>query len=479
MIYQYDQALPLPTKDLYDTQVMQMAVAAAKDMYEKGEKRIDDFYKKYEDFYSPIAGATEDVYNTGVGRIKNIITDLYSKGIDPIRSVEGRAAIAQAIRDTDVAKINARKQEAEFAKEYIKNRNVAILNGTYDPDVERAINGKLLEDWTAEDGYWRATSPVKYVSKEDMIAPLAEAMTPEFDPILTAQRKDGFDYKTVSEDRLRKMIDDNIDDIITKGQMGQFYYDQALKQTGDRDSAKELLKEQFFQMAKKHTKETREANPYATIKYRTDESIRAAKAEDALKHYYEDLQWDIDGDNKLNAEELEYKRQYKEAQIKHLASGKKTGDDVDIFDVTMENPDTYERYLPAKAYDERIMTNSEKIAELGDGTYSVSKKDMNSLMQSGDILSINGKALNTNELGTSDYNRYLIPSGKLVYKKGKGYYVVCKLQTQNPKVDNNGNAEKDSKGNIIYQYNTARVGGSNDGKVLVKVKRRSYDKQKK
>jgi hypothetical protein len=30
-----------------------MALATAKDMYERGEKRIDDFYNKYEDFYSP------------------------------------------------------------------------------------------------------------------------------------------------------------------------------------------------------------------------------------------------------------------------------------------------------------------------------------------------------------------------------------------------------------------------------------------
>ena len=58
-----------------------------------------------------------------------------------------------------------------------------------------------------------------------MIAPLAKALNPEFDALKTAQMKDGFDYSTVSDDRIRQMVDDNIDDLITKGQMGKYYYD--------------------------------------------------------------------------------------------------------------------------------------------------------------------------------------------------------------------------------------------------------------
>lgn len=36
MVYAYDKSLPMPVADLYDTQIMAMAVNAAKDMYEKG-----------------------------------------------------------------------------------------------------------------------------------------------------------------------------------------------------------------------------------------------------------------------------------------------------------------------------------------------------------------------------------------------------------------------------------------------------------
>ena len=33
MVYAYDRAIPLPVKDLYDTQIMAMSINAAKDMY--------------------------------------------------------------------------------------------------------------------------------------------------------------------------------------------------------------------------------------------------------------------------------------------------------------------------------------------------------------------------------------------------------------------------------------------------------------
>ena len=83
----------MPTKDLYDTAVMQMAITAAKDMYDRGEKRIDEFYDKYGDFYSPIASDVDYVYNEGEGKLKKAIADLYARGIDPVRSAEGRAAV--------------------------------------------------------------------------------------------------------------------------------------------------------------------------------------------------------------------------------------------------------------------------------------------------------------------------------------------------------------------------------------------------
>ena len=55
MIYAGELGIQYPVKDLYDKTLMQMSIAAAKDMYEKGQKRLEDFNAKYGDFMSPIA----------------------------------------------------------------------------------------------------------------------------------------------------------------------------------------------------------------------------------------------------------------------------------------------------------------------------------------------------------------------------------------------------------------------------------------
>jgi hypothetical protein len=69
-----------------------MSIAAAKDMYEKSEKRIDDFYKNYGDFKSPFAKDMAE-YQNMINRPTAIINELYANGIDPLRSAEGRAAV--------------------------------------------------------------------------------------------------------------------------------------------------------------------------------------------------------------------------------------------------------------------------------------------------------------------------------------------------------------------------------------------------
>ena len=46
-----------------------MALATAKDMYDRGEKRIQDIYDKYGDFYSPIASDVDFVHNETVGKL--------------------------------------------------------------------------------------------------------------------------------------------------------------------------------------------------------------------------------------------------------------------------------------------------------------------------------------------------------------------------------------------------------------------------
>jgi len=138
---------------------MRMAVAAAKDMYDKGEKRIQDFYDKYGDFYSPIAADVDYVYNEGEGKIKNAIADLYEKGMDPIRSAEGRAAIQQIIRSVNTAEIAKRKLRAKNAEEYYKNMGTLKQKGLYNEDFSKFLK-EDPNQWASD--FMGFTSPTAY-----------------------------------------------------------------------------------------------------------------------------------------------------------------------------------------------------------------------------------------------------------------------------------------------------------------------------
>lgn len=169
MVYAYDQWAQMPVKDLYDTQVMAMAINAAKDMYDKGEQRMKDFYKEYGDFTSPIQ-KDMDWYNQNVtGRVRDVINNMYANGIDPLRSAEGRAAVAQLIYSMPTGDIAKVRQSAEAAKEYIKNRGKLQAAGLYNPDLEERFLGFDLNNWgTMDNGVWNRTAPLESKSLKDL-----------------------------------------------------------------------------------------------------------------------------------------------------------------------------------------------------------------------------------------------------------------------------------------------------------------------
>ena len=71
MIYAYDTPIQMPTMDLYDKQVMAMAISAAKDVYDKSQEQMKDFYTKYGDFMSPFAKDME-AYGDMMGNISKV-----------------------------------------------------------------------------------------------------------------------------------------------------------------------------------------------------------------------------------------------------------------------------------------------------------------------------------------------------------------------------------------------------------------------
>lgn len=166
MVYSRDQWIQLPVRDLYDSQIMLASINAARDMYEKGQQQVKDFQKDYWDFYSPIQ-KDMDWYNKNViNGSKDVINSLYDKGIDPLRSAEGRAAISRFVNNIPTGDINKLKMGSKIAQEYLRNRAMLEAQNKYNDDFDKYVNGgKSIEDWdTLKDGVWTRQSPSEFTT---------------------------------------------------------------------------------------------------------------------------------------------------------------------------------------------------------------------------------------------------------------------------------------------------------------------------
>lgn len=172
---------------------MALSIQAAKDMYDKAEKRMDDFYSKYGDFTSPIQKDIES-YNNIIGGVTNKINEIYARGGDPLRNAQDRAEMMQAIRGVNIGDIAKLKQSAEAAKEYIKNRGLLQRAGKYDRDLNERFLGYDLDnfDTLGNGSVWDVTSPLEAQSLKE----LTEASFNNRSPLdLTKEDVESFNVK--------------------------------------------------------------------------------------------------------------------------------------------------------------------------------------------------------------------------------------------------------------------------------------------
>lgn len=186
MVYAYDQWAQMPVKDLYDTQVMAMAINAAKDMYDKGQQQIKDFYNTYGDFISPFAKDMER-YNQIVGGVRDAINNLYANGIDPLRSPEGRALVAQTIRSVNPAEINAMRANAKMGYAYQDALQKLRSAGKYSQaqeDFDMALTGATpFADFATSNGQggfnsWDRSSPIQATTLRELTQDSYKGRTP-------------------------------------------------------------------------------------------------------------------------------------------------------------------------------------------------------------------------------------------------------------------------------------------------------------
>lgn len=296
MVYAHDKWLELPTKDIYDTQMMLAAINAAKDMYDKGQKQMEDFYKTYGDFTSPFAKDIEDYNNLVTKPVQDAMNYMYENGIDPTRSAEGRAMLSRLIYSVPVDKVNKLRESAETGKEYQKNLAKLQAAGLYDPAQEQWRLNKAgvpsFDDFsTLDNGVWGQVSPMERGDLFELTNPSIKDID---DIILTKEDvqklqpgtwKPGRNYMGVREEDLLNIINERMPGLKGDPRLGYFLdnaRDRAAIQLGPNatqqeieDEATKIFAQDVLTANHKHVGvHKEEVDPYAMAAYSASLSAR-------------------------------------------------------------------------------------------------------------------------------------------------------------------------------------------------------------
>ena len=241
MVYANDQWVQLPVRDLYDSQIMAMAINAAKDMYEKGLQEMKDFNKEYGDFMTPIA-ADQDWYNKNVtGRVRNVVNAIYAAGGDPLRDPQARAMISRELAGLPYGDIAMIKSSAENAREYLKARRQLEMAGLYNPLYAKYDGPDLSTYATVGEngqGIWDKMSPTPFNNISAFSKDYFEGLKPN----IRTESRNGITYqvKEISENDLRKIAEDKFNELKNTPQ-GSLMYARYLDITGDEDAARQMF----------------------------------------------------------------------------------------------------------------------------------------------------------------------------------------------------------------------------------------------
>lgn len=237
MIYSYDKAIQMPVVDLYDTRMMAMALNAAKEEYTDAKKRMDAFYDKYGDFYTPLANDQQWYQQNIIDKAQRDIDDMYARGEDPTRTQAGRAAFERLARSmqNQKANINALKTNATL---YAERQKAALaLGDKYNRAADIAVNGDPSQFQTIDENgnihQFNYGSPFEYKTIDQLLYPVFANVKPIYDPETTRMSKDGMLHNTVTEQRLMEALDDSKADLLNTPS-GRYLYMMAAAEAEKR-----------------------------------------------------------------------------------------------------------------------------------------------------------------------------------------------------------------------------------------------------
>lgn len=236
--YEYAPVTPI---SIYDDRMMLATVAAAKDMYDKAEKKLDDFYEKYSDFDSPIPGANEAWDQATRGYMENQLNDMQAKYGDPLKSEEGRIALQIAIKNAPVKLMNKLKSDTKNYEKWQKSVDDAKAKGLFNEDFYKyQLKEAELDNYTPEGKKaWSLTSYIPFDSMQDRVAPMVKGMQDtELGTIVDPTTGVLMRNRGISRDMVRQTIQPQIEERLKNDPVTQFelkkYTELAQKYNANR-----------------------------------------------------------------------------------------------------------------------------------------------------------------------------------------------------------------------------------------------------
>lgn len=462
MIYAYDQQAQMPVRDLFDTQMMAMAINAAKDMYDKQEQRIEKFRDKYGSFYSPTQSHM-DFYNENFNTGK-FLDDLYSRGIDPLRSAEGRAAVQQWINSRPIGELEQYKKSAETYQKFQDSIAELQSKGLYNQEFQDfVLNGKNINNLKRGE-IWDVTAATPYQNLSQYTGYLFDKME---DELIESDPKTGLDWYGVSREKRDQALTGALPEILSTD-IGRYHYMKSKKAAEDalgrrltEAEATQAFKNNVLQSTSKYEHRTPKENPEYKRKrdYYYDVALDTARTNNDIRRQKE-LRKNTPGfDEKGNAIKG-YTGDKKSINIFREAEARST-DDGKMKD--------YTRYVPGAQYTQQIdpvyapknrivMKDSdtgEKIEAFEYDNHTMKNMELYKVKEDG-TLSRRYITHNNND----DYT--FIPTGnmKARWVNGKYEYFISGTFTSSRSDDNNDIKLKgsDNSGEVYYIPVKERIG---------------------
>lgn len=490
MVYAADKIVQMPVMQLYDTGLMQSAIQNARYMYEKAEKRMDDFYEKYGEFMSPFQ-KDMDRYQQIVGDVRKGIDQLYASGEDPLRTASGRAKMAQLIRSVDPAEMSRMRANAKMGYEYLKDIEQARAKNEFNEDYENFLlsqpggPGRFQDFSSANGAMWTRSAAGRYSDLNQYTGHIFDKMADSF----IGTGPDHYDYYGVTRADRAKALTQHLSGLL-QNPLGRFHYENS-KAAAERvlgrpisdQEAMQIWQNDILDATHEYDHQNRKLNemwkmrqenaarraasvsttPTNTPQWGFMEHLRRNTASRAAGLSVND--WGIDGKKVLSV--LRDKQIQRGKEISKAAgnvSGSAKGQQmfVDAYETTHYDPSAIVAFLVSQSYSEKGGGDVlQRYQVVDNNTIRMKAEDAYRLFGRHDVVShttgYRGRALSTDRSKFNDAEYIDVTFSGGVYgaytkrDRNENYFRISKITTYKPNgaagqdlYDSNGNLNPDA-----------------------------------